>query len=282
MNFKKLSIFLELVRLKQWVKNFFVFAPILFSGNLSNFFLLTDTVYAFFFFCLASSATYIVNDLYDIKSDKFHPTKLKKKPIANGSVKKSEAYFILTLLIFSLPFSILINFNFFLAIFSYFVLNLFYTFKLKKEPIFDIFSIAISFVIRVISGSFATDLKISAWMCITTFCLALYLALIKRRQEFIHSNLNSRNVLKRYSLTLINKYAEISIVSTFVFYSIFVINYRPEFSLTIPFVLFGLFRYLYLIEIENKGESPSDLLLEDKSLKITILFWVLLCIFLVK
>lgn len=166
-----------------------------------------------------------------------------------------------------------------LVILAYLILNLAYSFFLKHEPVIDIFTIALGFVLRVIAGSMALELKVSAWMCITTLCLALYLAAIKRRQELAHSGFDSRTVLKKYSVQLVDRYAEMSATGALLFYSIFVMSTRPELAITIPLVLFGLFRYWYVVDAQNGGESPTDVLFVDWQLVAVILLWIGACIY---
>lgn len=278
MNIKKILAVFALLRISQYTKNFFVFAPIIFSGNFSNILSFPKIFLAFLFFCLTSSFVYIINDLYDLKSDKSHPTKSITRPLANGSLQIRDAHVILFVLFLLIPLSILINLDFFIIIISYISLNIFYTLKLKYEPILDIFSIAISFVLRVISGSFAASLPISSWMCVTTLCLALFLACIKRRQELILNNSKSRIVLNKYSLPLIEKYADISMLGALIFYSFFALSERQQLVVTIPFVLFGLFRYWYLIEQKNEGESPAEIVFKDKPLFFAVVFWIISCV----
>ena len=159
---------LALMRPKQWVKNGFVFAPLLFTGELLNANAVLQTVMAAVFFCIASSATYIVNDLHDIELDRQHPKKSKSRPLASGVVKPTAAIFLLA----SLYLILLLGFYFMpkvlLVIAAYLVLNLAYTFFLKHQPVIDIFTIAIGFVLRVIAGSMALGVDASAWMCVTT------------------------------------------------------------------------------------------------------------------
>ena len=278
MNIKRILAVLALLRITQYTKNFFVFAPIIFSGNFSNILTFPKIFLAFCFFCFTSSFVYVINDLYDLQSDKSHPTKSKTRPLANGSLQIRDAYVVLFVLLLLIPFAILINFNFFIIIISYIILNIFYTLKFKHEPILDIFTIAIGFVLRVISGSFAANLPISSWMCVTTLCLALFLACIKRRQELILNNSKSRTVLNKYSLSLIDKYADISMLGALFFYSIFALSERRQLVVTIPFVLFGLFRYWYLIDQKGEGESPAEILFKDKPLFFTVIFWIISCI----
>lgn len=160
---------------------------------------------------------------------------------------------------------------------AYLVLNLAYTFALKHEPVIDIFTIAIGFVLRVFAGATSLDVPVSSWMFITTLCLALYLAAVKRRQELSQNGTESRKVLERYSISLVDRYAEMSATGALLFYSMFVMSSRPELVITVPLVLFGLFRYWYVVETLDGGESPTDALLTDWQLSVTVVLWVTLC-----
>ena len=274
---KLLGVF-KLIRPKQWVKNGFVFAPLIFSGELLNSAALVQASLAAFFFCIASSATYIVNDIHDIDLDRKHPKKSKSRPLASGAVSKIEALCILALLYLILFFGYSLMPKVILVIAAYAILSLAYTFVLKHEPVIDIFTIAIGFVLRVIAGAMALDLAASAWMCVTTLCLALYLAAVKRRQELAQSGVDGRKVLKKYSVALVDRYAEMSATGALLFYSMFVMSARPELVITIPLVLYGLFRYWYVVEALDGGESPTDALLADWQLMFVVVLWIGACV----
>jgi 4-hydroxybenzoate polyprenyltransferase len=269
---------IKLMRPKQWVKNGFVFAPLVFSGEMLNPDALTNAFLATLLFCLASSTTYIVNDIYDVDLDRQHPRKSKSRPLAAGILSKNAALFLLSALYFILALSYLVMPKVILVITAYLVLNLAYTFVLKHEPVIDIFTIAIGFVLRVIAGAVALDLGASAWMCVTTLCLALYLAAVKRRQELAQSGPEGRKVLKKYSVALVDRYAEMSATGALLFYSMFVMSTRPALVITIPLVLYGLFRYWYVVEALDGGESPTDALFADWQLMAVVVLWVATCV----
>ena len=275
---EKLFGVFKLIRPKQWVKNGFVFAPLIFSGELLNSAALAQASLAAFFFCIASSATYIVNDIHDIELDRKHPKKSKSRPLASGAVSKPEALIILALLYLILIFGYSLMPKVILVIAAYAILNLAYTFVLKHEPVIDIFTIAIGFVLRVVAGAMALELAPSAWMCVTTLCLALYLAAVKRRQELAQSGVDGRKVLKKYSVALVDRYAEMSATGALLFYSMFVMSARPELVITIPLVLYGLFRYWYVVEALDGGESPTDALLADWQLMLVVVLWIGACV----
>ncbi len=166
------------------------------------------------------------------------------------------------------------------AVIGYLLLNIAYTYLLKDQPVFDIFSVAAGFVLRIYAGTSAIGSPLSSWMAITTLCLALYLASIKRRQELRTSGADARGVLSSYSVGLIDRYAEMSAVGALVFYSLFVLTTaNNRLVATIPLVIFGLFRYWYVVESKTEGESPTDVLLSDWVLDLCILIWGALCVF---
>lgn len=268
---------IHLIRPKQWVKNAFVFAPLLFIGGIINQTYLINTCLAALLFCLASSAVYIVNDIHDIEADRQHPLKSKKRPLASGKVSISSAIILLFFLYLILAFSYLLQPHVILVILAYLLLNLAYTFSLKNKPVIDIFCIAIGFVFRVYAGAMAIAAPVSSWMFVTTLCLALYLASIKRRQELLKNGNMSRKVLENYSIALVDRYAEMSAIGALLFYSLFVMSSHPNMVITIPIVLYGLFRYWYIVENLNGGESPTDALLSDWQLIITSLLWTGIC-----
>jgi len=269
---------LRLIRPKQWVKNGFVLAPLIFTGAFTN----SQSVYlaltATFLFCIGSSATYIVNDLKDIERDRRHPKKSKTRPLASGLVSPYNAIVLLVILYAILLCGWWIEPRVIFVIAGYLALNLAYTFVLKHQPVIDIFSIAIGFVLRVFAGAVALDVPVSGWMFVTTLCLALYLAAVKRGQELSQSGTEGRQVLKKYSKPLVDRYAEMSATCALVFYSMFVMSSRPQLVITVPVVLFGLFRYWYVVDVLDGGESPTDALLSDWPLLLTVVGWIGACL----
>lgn len=268
----------KLIRPKQWIKNGFVLAPLVFTGEFMREASLKQALVAALLFCVASSATYIVNDLKDIEGDRKHPTKALSRPLAAGSVSIPAALLLLSLLYVLLIASWFVSPKVVNVIFGYLVLNIAYTFVLKNKPVVDIFTIALGFVLRVLAGAVALSVPVSGWMFVTTLCLALYLAAVKRSQELSQSGTEGRQVLKQYSKALVDRYAEMSATCALVFYSMFVMSSHPELVITVPLVLFGLFRYWYVVDVLDGGESPTDALLTDWPLLLTVIGWVAACI----
>lgn len=268
---------LKLIRPKQWVKNIFLFAPLVFSKQFLHLHSIYQVVFAAGMFCLAASAVYIINDLNDIERDKAYPKKRKKRPLASGQVSIKNAIILLGIIYIALIASWLIAPHVFYVILVYIILNLLYSFKLKHEPVIEIFIVAFGFVLRVYTGAIALNVPVSHWMFVTTLSLSLYLASIKRRQELIENGSESRGVLRHYSITLINRFAEMSATTTIVFYSLYVMTVQPKLIMTIPFVMFGLFRYWFIVDTLKGGESPTDVVIYDKQILITVLLWTGFC-----
>lgn len=267
----------KLLRPRQWVKNGFVLAPLIFAGEFLNFSAVSHALQALLLFCIASSATYIINDWRDVERDRLHPVKAKSRPLASGAVSVPAAVVLLLGLYCLLIVGGLLMPTVFAVILAYLLLNLAYTFVLKHQPVVDIFTIAIGFVLRVYAGAVALGVPVSSWMFVTTLCLALYLAAVKRRQELNRSGAEAREVLGKYSIALVDRYAEISATGALLFYSMFVMSTKPDLVITVPLVLFGLFRYWYVVEALDGGESPTDALLADWQLLLTVIVWGGLC-----
>jgi 4-hydroxybenzoate polyprenyltransferase len=265
---------LKLMRPRQWIKNAFVLAPVVFAREFTDPAAIANALIAFVLFCVASSAGYILNDIHDIERDRSHPSKRHSRPLAAGTVSMQPAAGLLIACYCVLLVGFCWSSATMLAILAYVVLNVAYTYVLKHQPVLDIFSIAAGFVLRVYAGSLALPVSLSSWMAITTLCLALYLAAIKRRQELAKNGTESREVLRMYSVELIDRYAEMSATGALIFYSLFVITANARLVWTIPLVIFGLYRYWYVIENREGGDSPTDTVLTDLPLAVAILIWI--------
>jgi 4-hydroxybenzoate polyprenyltransferase len=270
---------LRLTRPKQWIKNSFVLAPLIFARAYSDVSAIQDALFAFGLFCAASAACYIVNDIRDIERDRAHPVKSWSRPLAARHVSMRSALLLVAALYAVLIVGFFLSPTVALPVLSYIALNLAYSYFLKDQPVIDIFSVAGGFVIRVWGGSAAIGVPLSSWMAITTLCLALFLASIKRRTELASAGSGGRKVLQEYSITLVDRYAEMSAVGALLFYSLFVLSTNPGLASTIPLVLFGMFRYWYVVETREGGETPTDVLLTDYPLIACILIWAGICVY---
>jgi len=264
---------LTLMRPRQWVKNAFVFAPLIFAGEFLKLQSIEKVALAALIFCVASSATYILNDLSDIERDRRHPKKLQTRPLASGLISVPQAITLLLVLYAVLLATWFVMPAVLYVVLGYLLLNLAYTLVLKHQPVIDIFTIAIGFVLRVYAGAMALSVPVSSWMFVTTLCLALYLAAVKRGQELASNGSESREVLQHYTPALLNRYAEMAATGALLFYSLFVITTRPALVMTIPLVLYGLYRYWFIVESKDGGESPTDALLGDWQLLLTVAIW---------
>ncbi|GAF57655.1 UbiA prenyltransferase [Psychrobacter sp. JCM 18902] len=277
----KILNLIKLVRPRHWIKNIFIFAPLLFAGKLLNISSIYHAIVASAAFCVAASAVYVLNDLSDIEKDRKHPIKFQSRPLASGLVKPREAILLLISLYIILFFFWLYIPSVIYVILIYLLLNWAYTFKLKNEPVLEIFIVAFGFVLRVYTGALAISVPVSNWMFITTLSISLYLASIKRRQEILINQSNSRAVLAKYSIDLVNRFAEMSAIMAIIFYSLYVMAVQPDLVISIPLVIFGLFRYWYIVDMLALGESPTDALLHDIQLLLTILLWSMCCFWII-
>jgi len=271
---------LKLMRPKQWTKNFFVFAAIIFSGNFLNINILKINLLTFVLFCLTSSSIYILNDIVDIEKDKCHPDK-KNRPLPSGKVSKNAAILLdVFIIIIVATVSFLVVDIRILGIFLlYFIVNILYSFKLKNVIIIDVMIITFGFVLRVASGSVATNVQISPWLFLCTILLSLFLALNKRKSEIIMLQDNSsshRKILEEYSVDLIDKMLTIVNPSILMAYSLYTFSSTQSKTMmfTIPFVLYGIFRYEYLIDKKNIGGKPEDIFGRDLPFLINIILWI--------
>lgn len=270
---------LRLTRPKQWIKNSFVLAPLIFARVYSDVSAIQHALFAFGLFCVASAACYIVNDIRDVERDRAHPVKSWSRPLAARHVTMHAAIVLLIALYVVLIAGFVVMPALAVPILGYIALNFAYSYFLKDQPVLDIFSVASGFVLRVWGGAEALGVPLSSWMAITTLCLALYLASIKRRTELATAGSGGRKVLQEYSLALVDRYAEMSAVGALVFYSLFVMSTNPKLAATIPLVIFGLFRYWYVVETREGGETPTDVLLTDWPLIACILLWGGACLY---
>ncbi|TET97024.1 MAG: decaprenyl-phosphate phosphoribosyltransferase [Candidatus Zixiibacteriota bacterium] len=276
---------LKLARPPQWLKNGIILLALIFAGEMTHPKKVELALLAIAIFCLLSSAVYTFNDLIDRKNDRKHPLK-KNRPIASGKVSIGTAVTVVVILgSVGLAAAWLINTNFFITAVVFLGFNLLYTLWLKNIVIVDVMAVALSFVVRAYAGAFAIDVPASKWMLINTLLLALFLGFGKRRHELIvleEGAAAHRKILGKYSPYLLDQLIAVVTPSVLVMYMLY--SFSTEVSLklgtqnlfaTIPFVVYGLFRYLYLIHKEEKGGSPTHVLISDLPIMITVLLWLI-------
>ncbi len=284
LSFSKIILYLKLIRLTNWLKNIFVFVPLVFSKHLLDLDYFLNALIAFITFSFASSLIYVFNDIVDIERDKLHPVK-KNRPLASGLLRISDAKIILIIL-FLIIVSIcaaLLN-KFVIVIFLYVIINIFYSLYLKNIVIIDVFCISTGFMLRVIGGALIINVYISSWLILTTLFLSLFLAIMKRRIEFVSYQKieEQREVLNKYSLNFIDQMVSLTSSGVVISYAIYTVASRTvlEFGTekliyTTIFVVFGIFRYMYLAFKENKGENIIELLLTDKLMIFNLISYII-------
>jgi 4-hydroxybenzoate polyprenyltransferase len=272
------------MRPPEWLKNTLVFAAILFSGNIFFRPAIVRSLKTFVAFCLASSATYIFNDLRDRQTDLTHPLKCHR-PIASGVVPTPAAQ--AAILIFaavSIAIGFTVNWQTGRVVLAYLVLTTLYSLGLKHIVILDVFVIATGFVFRVIAGSDAIGVEFSSWLVLCTFLLALFMGFGKRREELLLLERNARDhrrVLHDYSPHFLDMMMVVVSSATVVCYALYTLDAGTiarfgthRLVYTSVFVLYGIFRCLYLMYEESAGGNPTILVYRDYSLQVDILFWI--------
>ena len=287
--------YLRLIRVHQWIKNVFVFVPLLFSQHLFDLYYFLDALSAFIVFCFASSAIYVINDIVDIEADRAHPVK-KNRPLPSGQIPVNRAV-ITASIILVIVFWLVMYFNneFILLVIGFVVLNVLYSFWLKNIVLLDIFSIAAGFSIRVLAGAFAIQVPISSWLLLTTMFISLFLGVMKRRSELVLVSENfyknsasaergssqSRKVLTQYSLNFADQMATVAAAGVIICYALYSVAPRTisifqteRLIYTTPFVVFGIFRFMYLEYISGKGENTTRLIATDLYMILDVIVYI--------
>jgi len=270
------------MRPRQWTKNVFIFAALVFDKQLFVIESFTRTFAGVILFCLISSCVYILNDIVDVEADRQHPDK-KNRPIPSGKLPISVAWSALVILVIGVAISsYLLDIEFMYVVVGYFILNITYSLWLKHIPILDVLIIAAGFVLRVHAGVTLIEVeRFSPWLYVLMTLLSLFLGFGKRRAELAllaHGAGSHRKVFDGYTLPLLDQYIMIVSGTTIVAYSLYTFSAPnlPEnhsMMLTIPFVVYAIFRYLYLIEVKHAGGTPEEVLLSDRPFQISMILW---------
>jgi 4-hydroxybenzoate polyprenyltransferase len=278
-----LRAFWTSLRPHQWTKNLAVFAALALSKHLFEPEPLRRSLLAFVLFCALSGAVYLLNDVADFERDRLHPLK-RLRPIARGALpRRAAALLAVGLAIASAGASLVLGPLFASCAVAYLILNLLYSFYLKDAVILDVLCISLGFVLRAVAGAVAIGVVISEWLLVCTLLLALFLALAKRRHELVNLGAGAaghRKALSEYSPYLLDQMISVVTASTLTAYAFYtlapetVAKYRTDrLAWTIPFVLYGIFRYLYLVHQKEQGGSPTDILITDRPLLVTVALW---------
>lgn len=282
-----LKALIQAMRPRQWAKNVFILAALVFDGQLFRPGPLLATLAGLAVLCIASSAVYLINDLADLEADRQHPEK-RLRPIAAGRLPQNTAWAAAILLLVTAAVTgFLLTTEFGIVVLVYLTLNLLYSFWLKHVPIIDVLVLASGYVLRVGAGvALITVKRFSPWLYVCTALLALFVVLGKRRAELVllSDSANAhRKVLEGYSVSLLDQLLVIVSATTIVAYSLYTFSAEnlPEnhlMMLSIPFVIYGIFRYLLLVNVKNKGGAPEDVVLTDRPLMLTIILWGLFAV----
>ena len=276
------SSYLRLVRPRQWTKNGFVLAGVVFAEKAFSATAVADALLAFVIFCALSGAVYAANDVLDVEEDRKHPL-TRFRPVASGEISARAA------LIFSaalaagalvLSFTLL-PYGVGIAGVAYLILQALYTTILKHAAILDVMSISAGFVIRALAGVAAVTSPISPWLIVCTGLLTLFLGFSKRRHEIAtlgEGAVVHRKNLRDYSVPMLDEMMNIMISATIIAYTLYTFTvYERQDQIfmmgSIPFVVYGIFRYMLLVH-RNGGGNPDTLLLSDRPLQISLFLWL--------
>ena len=281
-----IGAWIRAIRPAQWLKNGFVLSPLVFSGRALIWDAQWRAAVAFFAFCAVASAVYLINDVLDRQADRLHPQKASR-PIASGLISVSNALTVAALLgTIGLVAGAFAGLKVAAVLLSYLALNLLYGTWLKNIVIVDVFAIAAFFIMRLLAGAAAVNVKPSIWLLLCGGLLALYLGFAKRRHELVLLGGGSpthRAVLANYSTTFLDQLSVVLLAVTIVSYIMFTLESETArtagsdaLSYSTAFVLYGVLRYLYLVH-RNEGGNPTETLLTDRSLLLAVTLWGAYC-----
>ena len=265
----------------QWSKNGVVFAGVVFARLATEPYEVGRALLAFIAFCMISSAVYIFNDWQDIDRDRHHPTK-RARPLASGQIDPRTALIAAAVLVAAgCTIGALLSWWLLLVCVAYLLLMIAYTLELKNIVIIDVFVIAAGFILRAVAGAAAVGVPVSSWLLLCTFFLALFLGFCKRRNEIRMLDTSAalhRPSLGGYTVQVLDQFIGLTAAATLMAYSLYTVvsidaRSNDGMILTIPFVAFAMYRYLFLVYGRSLGGSPESLLVKDRQLFISIVFW---------
>ena len=285
---------IRLIRPHQWIKNLVVLLPVFFGGAL----LQPEAVYAALVtvlsFSFAASSIYCLNDIVDVEDDRRHPVKCHR-PMASGAITVVQGYLLMALMFsLSMVSTLLLSSHqteTASVILFYWLLNIAYCLRLKRYAIIDVCIVAFGFVLRILAGGYATDIRLSRWIVLMTFLLMLFLSFAKRRDDVVRMNETGhapRQNTIRYNLTFINQSITITASVTLVCYIMYTVspetiqNFHTDYLyLTSVFVLVGLLRYIQISVVDKKSGDPTKVMLHDRFMQFTVLAFGLAFLFII-
>jgi decaprenyl-phosphate phosphoribosyltransferase len=277
---------IQLLRIRQWVKNGFVLAPMFFSAEIFHGTAVLQSLAAFVVFCLLSSAVYIFNDWRDLEADRAH-LKKRSRPLASGTVSVPTALSLAAALMVGAGIlTILLDLpkGFSLTLAAYVAINVSYSLGLKQVPLLELFLVASGFMLRLLAGAYASQVQLLPWMAIATATLALLVTVGKRRGDLAQQNeLESRRrPFDQYNLAYLDSMVSALVGATLVVYLLFCVSdyavarYGSLVVLTTIPVALGLLRYVQLIMVKGQGESPTDLVMGDPGMITIIVVFIMM------
>ena len=280
--------YLNLIRPKQWIKNFFVMVPLFFGGELFDVKSLIAGAITFMAYSFAASSIYCYNDIHDVDDDRRHPAKCSR-PVASGAVSVFQAYILMGLMILLSMICITFlpenNIETGGVILFYWVLNIAYCAKLKRYAIVDVCIVAFGFVLRLFAGGFASDILLSKWIVLMTFLITLFMSFAKRRDDVLRMEETGeapRHNTIRYNLTFINQAITITASVTLVCYIMYTVSpeviehfHTDYLYLTSVFVLLGLLRYIQLAVVDKESGDPTKIILKDHFTQLVVFAWLI-------
>ena len=291
-NTKKTTALLVTLRPNHWIKNLFVFAPLVFSGRFTHIDMCLKATLVFISFCMASSAVYIINDICDRHEDRHHPMK-KLRPIASGAIPPNTAILLSAILIvLGLALAFFLNHFVFHIVLLYVLINIAYSLIIKHIAILDVMTISAGFVLRIIGGGMSISVVPSYWLILCTVMISIFLGFTKRRVELLSVNIkqnNSRPVLKDYSISFLDQVIPMVTGATILAYALYTVDEHTlmvlgtrAMLLTLPFVIYGLLRYIYIIYHLKLCADPTENLIRDIPTIINLVLWVVTSLIVVK
>ncbi|MDX1798301.1 MAG: UbiA prenyltransferase family protein [Candidatus Lokiarchaeia archaeon] len=297
----KIKSVFHLLRVRQYYKNVLVIVGIFFSQRLFETPLYFNLLIGFIILCCTSSINYIVNDIRDIKKDRLHPEKIRKKPLASGNIPIFVAVILLlvlggiiTLLLFLFLIEKLV---FILMIILILITGQLYNHLLKKYAFIDIIILSTGYLWRALAGCAIIEDFVSAWLFLAIFEVALFLSIAKRRGDLMilgkDNAIEHKKVYDQYSLSILTNFHMIIAGTLFITYSLYLIQKfsldLPESAvlsgylaiLTIPISLYIIMRYMYLTSSKPEIARSTEKAFLDKGIIIAgfILLIILFCAF---
>ena len=285
---------MRIIRVRQWVKNFFVFVPLFFGGAIMDMSALWAGFVTFADFCFAASGIYCLNDIVDVEAGRQHPVKCHR-PIASGEVSIGEGWMLMVLMV-GLSAGVLLllpqhGWRVAGVVSAYLVLNVGYCVKLKDSAIVDVCIVAFGFVLRILAGGEATGIVLSKWIVLMTFLLTLFLSFAKRRDDVLRMDATGvppRKNTIRYNLTFINQAITVTGAVMLVCYIMYTVSPETQehfhtdyLYLTSVYVLVGLLRYMQIAVVDKQSGDPTKVILKDRAIQIIVLAWIVTFLFII-